>query len=55
MQISANISRRKPKTSPVCIEVKLGKNDTFSQLIELINCAFPCPGLAQGDSPSGGP
>ena len=55
VQVSANISRRRAKTSSVCSEFKIGKNDTFSQLIEPINHAFPYPGLAQGDRPSPGP
>ena len=55
IQISANISQRKAKTSAVCVDVKMGKNDIFSQLIELTNRALPYPGLAQGDSPSTGP
>ena len=54
-QLSMNISRRKAKTSSACIEIKIEKNDTFSQLIDLSNRAFPYPGLAQGDSPSAGP
>ena len=54
-QISANISRRRAETGSVCIEIKIGQNDTFSQLIELINYAFPYAGLAQRDSPSPGP
>ena len=54
-QISANIIPRRAKTSEVCIESKIGNNDTFSQLIELTNRSFPYPGLAQGDSPSTGP
>ena len=49
IQISTNISRRKAKTIfSVGIEIKTGKNDTFSQLIELINHPFPYPGLALG-------
>ena len=55
IQISATIDRRRAKISSVCINTKLGKNDTLSQLIELTNRTFPYPGLAQGDSPSPGP
>ena len=55
IQIPTSISRRKAKPGSVCIEIKIGKNDTLSQLIELIIRAFPYPGLAQGDSPSAGP
>ena len=40
IQLSTNISRRKAKTTSVCIEIKIGKNDTFSRLIELTNRAF---------------
>ena len=54
-QLSTNVGRRKAKTSSVCIEIKIEKSDTFSQLSELINRAFPYPGLAQGDSASAGP
>ena len=52
IQIPTSISRR---PSSVCIEIKIEKSDTLSQLIELIIRAFPYPGLAQGDSPSAGP
>ena len=55
IQISANIDRWIGKSSSVCIEIEIGKNDTFSQLIDPTNRAFPYPGLAQGDSPSAGP
>ena len=41
IQISMNISRRKAKISLACIEIKIGKNGIYSQLIELINHAFP--------------
>ena len=55
IQISTNISRRIAKTSSVCIQTEIRKNDILSQLIELTNRTFPHPGLAQGDSPSPGP
>ena len=55
IQVSANMSRRRSKSSSVCIDIEIGKLDVFSQLIELMNRAFPYPGLAQGDSPSRGP
>ena len=55
IHISANIDRRKAKTGSLCIEIQIRRDDTFSQLIELTNRRFPCPGLAQGDSPSAGP
>ena len=55
IQISTSITRWKTKTSSVCIESKIGKNNTFSQVIELTNRAFPYPGLPQGDSPSACP
>ena len=54
-QISTNMSRRKADTSSLCMTIRIGKNDTFFQLTELTNRAFPYPGLAQGDGPSGGP
>ena len=40
IQILTNISRRITKISSACIEIKIGKNGIFSQLIELINHAF---------------
>ena len=55
IQLSRNISQRKAKISSVRIKVEIGKNDIFSQLIELTNPTFPYPGLAQGESPSAGP
>ena len=54
IQTSTNISRRTGKTSSVCINTEIGKNNVLSQLIELTNRTFPHPGLAQGDSPSAG-
>ena len=44
IQISPNISRRKAKTSSVCIQIKLWKNDTLSQLIDVTNRTFHTPG-----------
>ena len=41
IQITTNTSRRRAKISSACIEIKIGKSDIFSQLIELINHAFP--------------
>ena len=55
IQISTNLSRQKHKTSLVCIEIKIGENGIFSQLIKLTNRAFRYPGLAQGDRPPTGP
>ena len=44
IQISASIRHRKTKTSPVCIEIQIWKNDALSQLIKLTNRTFHTPG-----------
>ena len=36
IQISTSTGRRKAKGSSVCIESKIGKNDIYSQVINLI-------------------
>ena len=55
IQISINISRRRAKISSACLEIKLGKNDIFSQLIELINHAFPKSRTSARGQPVSGP
>ena len=43
-QISTNIGRQLAKTSSVCIKIEIGRDDIFSQLVELTNRTFHTSG-----------
>ena len=55
IHISAYMDRRKTQTGSLSREIKIKKGGTFWQLVELPNCPFPYPGLAQGGTRSKGP
>ena len=55
IQLSTIISRRRAQISSACMEIKINKNEIFSQLIELINHGFPKSRTSARGQPVAGP